>query len=69
MKIASTIEVQGAQVFLRALHCALEVSLKLPFPYSAFTQSHRFSVNDAERIAAEILDIAATARQLPDPLI
>ena len=69
MKTASHIDIQGAQVFLRALHRALEVSLKLPAPYSAWTQSHRFSVDDAERIALEILEISKTARQLPDPLI
>ncbi len=68
MKTASSIEVQGAQVFLRAHPQFVEASLKLPFPYSAFTQSHRFTAEDAERIAAEILDIAATARQLPEPL-
>ena len=68
MKTASSLEVQGAQVFLRASPQFVEASLKLPFPYSGFTQIHRFKVADAERIAAEILDIAATARQLADPL-
>ena len=68
MKTASCVEVEGAQVFLRASPQFVEASIKLPFPYSAFTQSHRFKVADAERIAAEILDIAATARQLADPL-
>jgi hypothetical protein len=68
MKTAASIEVQGAQVILRASPQFVEASIKLPFPYSAFTQSHRFTAADAERIAAEILDIAATARQLPDPL-
>ena len=68
MKTASSLEVQGAQVFLRAQPQFVEASLKLPFPYDVFTKTARFAVADAERIAAEILDIAATARQLADPL-
>jgi hypothetical protein len=69
MKKASSIEVQGVQVFLRAHPQFVEGSIALPMPFAAFQKpSIRVSVKDAERIAAEILDIAATARQLPDPL-
>jgi hypothetical protein len=67
MKTASSIEVQGVQVILRAQPQFIHATLKLPFPFSSIPQYRRFSVEDAERIAGEILAIAATARQLTEP--